>query len=149
MENVITYLLLLSVYEGNMMFHDKYYFQFCFSSDGINEVFHFRLMSHVGTLSLGHPFLQTISLPIFTQNSNLMDNSLGINVVLGHHIATNFCTWHDSIAVMPCAKFYSKKSVYLDTNEKDWSLNQIWILWNLWNRFLAKTVSCDKWKMRY
>ena len=27
------------------------------------------------------------------------------NSITSHHIATNFCTWHDSIAVVSCAKF--------------------------------------------
>ena len=36
-----------------------------------------------------------------------MVNLLCCKSVTGHWIATNFCTWHDSTAVVPCTKFCS------------------------------------------
>ena len=46
-----------------------------------------------------------IALTIFVCNSNLMTISFCYNSIPCHQITTKFCTCHDSIAVMSCAKF--------------------------------------------
>ena len=44
------------------------------------------------------------------------------NSVAGHQIATNFCTCHDSTAVVPCAKFCSDHCIRIEMRA-----NRIWI----------------------
>ena len=48
-----------------------------------------------------------VILMIFHHNSNLTEILFYCNSVPCHQIATNFCTCHDSSAVMACAKFCS------------------------------------------
>ena len=49
-----------------------------------------------------------------------------VNSVVGHNIATKFCTCHDSTAVVPCAKYHSD---HFTTTwmRADWNFNRIWI----------------------
>ena len=52
-----------------------------------------------------HLSLGTISLSFFHRYSNVMDFSFCCNSYSGKQITTNFCTCHDNIAIMACAKF--------------------------------------------
>ena len=48
-----------------------------------------------------------------------MESSSCCNSVVGHQIATIFCTCHDSTAVVPCTKFCSDHSIRLEINESE------------------------------
>ena len=48
------------------------------------------------------------------------------NSVAGHQIATNFCTWHDSTAVVPCTKFYSDHCIRIEVRVER-NFHRIWI----------------------
>ena len=61
----------------------------------------------------------------FARNSNLMENSPCHNSVAGHQIATNFCTCHDSTAVVPCTKLCSDRCVRIEVRVKRNS-HRIW-----------------------
>ena len=54
-----------------------------------------------------------------------MENSPCCNAVTGHQIATNFCTCHDSTAVVPCTKFCSDHCIRIEMRVK-WNFH--WIL---------------------
>ena len=54
-----------------------------------------------------------------------MGTSPCLNSVAGHQIATNFCTCHDSTAVVPCAKFCSDHSIRLEMRVKR-NFHRIW-----------------------
>ena len=70
--------------------------------------------------------LGPVSLTVFTRNSNSMETSPWHNSVAGHQIATNFCTCHDSTAVVPCAKFCSDHCIRIEVRVK-WNFHRIWI----------------------
>ena len=61
----------------------------------------------------------------FARNSNSMETSPCCNSVAGHQIATNFCTCHDSTAVVPCTKFCSDHSIRLEMRVKQ-NFHRIW-----------------------
>ena len=47
-----------------------------------------------------------------------METSPCCNSVTGHQIATNFCTCHDSTAVVPCTKFCSDHCIRIEMRVK-------------------------------
>ena len=63
----------------------------------------------------------------FHHNSNSMEISFSCNSIAGDHITTKFCTRHDSIAVMPCAKFCSDHFIRIWMRGK-WNFHRIWIV---------------------
>ena len=52
----------------------------------------------------------------FSRNSNSMGNLPCCNSITGLKITTNFCTCHDSTAVLPCAKFCCNHGVRIELN---------------------------------
>ena len=62
----------------------------------------------------------------FARNLNLMEISPSCNSVAGHTIETNFCTCHDSTAVVPCTKFCSDRYVRIVVTVKR-NCHRIWI----------------------
>ena len=62
----------------------------------------------------------------FHHNQNLMDISACSHPNLNQGIATKFCTWHDSIAVVSCAKFCSYHAT-MDLITTKWNFYRIWI----------------------
>ena len=74
---------------------------------------------------------QTVSVThcemIFHTNSNSKPNSFCINSLHGYQIATNFCTWHDSYAVVSCAKFCCNHLIKNGMRTK-WNYHRIWIV---------------------
>ena len=61
------------------------------------------------------------------RNSNLMEISCCAHPSCVEVIATKFCTWHDSWAVVPCAKFNSDILPYNEVTVKI-IFHQIWIM---------------------
>ena len=61
------------------------------------------------------------------RNSNPMETSPCHNSVAGHQIATNFCTCHDSTAVVPCTKFCSDHCIRIEVSVKR-NFHRIWIV---------------------
>ena len=55
-----------------------------------------------------------------------MEISPCCNSVTGHQIATNFCTCHDSTAVVPCTKFCSDHYIRIEMRVKR-DFHRIWI----------------------
>ena len=64
---------------------------------------------------------------IFICNSNSMEISPCCNPITDHQIATNFCTYHDSTAVMSCAKFCGDHLVRIVLRAKQ-HFRRIWIV---------------------
>ena len=62
----------------------------------------------------------------FACNSNSMEASPCCNSVVGHQIATMFCTCHDSTAVVPCTKFCSDHCIRIEMKVKR-NFHRIWI----------------------
>ena len=64
---------------------------------------------------------------ILADNSNFMEDSYCCNSINDQQVATNFCTCHDSTAVMACAKICSNHFIrnYISTK---WKFHQIWIV---------------------
>ena len=54
----------------------------------------------------------------FARNSNSMETSPCHNSIAGHQIVTNFCTCHDSTAVVPCTKFRSDHCIIIEVRVK-------------------------------
>ena len=48
-------------------------------------------------------------------------------IVIGHQIATNFCTCHDSTAVVPCTKFCSDHCIRIEVRANR-NFHRIWIV---------------------
>ena len=67
-----------------------------------------------------------VSLTFFDRNSNSMETSPCHNAVVGHQIATNFCTCYDSTAFVPCAKFCSDHCIEIEVRVKR-NFHGIWI----------------------
>ena len=63
---------------------------------------------------------------LFHQNSSLMGNMLCCNSIVSHLIATNFCTCHNSTAVVACAKFCSDHILRIGMRAKQ-NLHRTWI----------------------
>ena len=68
------------------------------------------------------------------RNLNPIKNWNKCNYVIGNHNATQFCTCHDSTAVVLCAKFHSDH-FNIACMRAEWNFHQIWIttenrLWN-------------------
>ena len=55
-----------------------------------------------------------------------METSPCRNSVAGHQITTNFCTCHDSTAVVPCTKFCSDHGIGVEVRVKR-NFHRIWI----------------------
>ena len=55
-----------------------------------------------------------------------MESSPCCNSVTGHQIATNFGTWHDSTAVVPCTNFCSDHCIVIEMRAKR-NFHRIWI----------------------
>ena len=71
-----------------------------------------------------------VSQMVFCSNSNSMETSPCCCSISGHQIATEFCTCHDSTAVVSYAKFC------IDHFEFGWEQNEISITFELcWNFF--------------
>ena len=63
---------------------------------------------------------------LFARNSNSMETSSCCNSAAGDQIATNFCTCHDSTAVVPCTKICSDHRIRIEVRVKQ-NFHQIWI----------------------
>ena len=74
--------------------------------------------------------------PFFFCNSNLIENWFQCNSVVGYVNAIKFSTWHDSTAVMACAKFDSD---HFNTSgmSTEWNFYWIWIAMDPWPTFLC------------
>ena len=62
----------------------------------------------------------------FARNSNSMETSPCCNPVADQQIATNFCTCHDSTAVVPYAKFCGDHCIRIEMRVKQ-NFHRIWI----------------------
>ena len=62
----------------------------------------------------------------FAHNSNSMETLTCHNSVAGHQIATNFCTCHDSTAVVPCTKLCGDHCIRIELIVKR-NFHRIWI----------------------
>ena len=60
------------------------------------------------------------------RKSNSIETSRCRNAVVGHHIATNICTCHDSTAVVPCTKLCSDHGIRVEVRVKR-NFHRIWI----------------------
>ena len=67
-------------------------------------------------------------LPFFMHNPNLMQDWFCVNSLLGNQITTEFCTCHDSKAVMACAKFCSDHCIRIWMISK-WNFYTIELQW--------------------
>ena len=76
-----------------------------------------QFMSSLGPVSLTF---------FFARNSNSMETSPCHNSVAGHHIATNFCTCHDSTTVVPCTKFCNDHCIRIELRVNR-NFHRIWI----------------------
>ena len=56
-----------------------------------------------------------------------MENSFSSNSITDDHIATKFGTCHDSLAVVPCAKYCSDHFISIWMRAK-WNFHHIWIV---------------------
>ena len=74
-----------------------------------------------------------------------MVNSPCCNSVAGHQIATNFCTCHDSTAVVPCTKFCSDHCIRIELRVKR-NFHRIWIAIE---KPLVKRGPDNQWAMHY
>ena len=96
-----------------------------------------------------HGRLVPISLMNFNDNSNFMGDSSIFNSITDYHIATNFCTWHNSIAVVSCAKLCSNHFIRIWIRSK-WNVHYIWIMMqNLlvkWTKRLGKEEVVSLWR---
>ena len=54
-------------------------------------------------------------------------NSCCCNSFAGHKIATNFCKWHDSCAVLSCTTFCSNHCIRIEVRMKR-NFHRIWIV---------------------
>ena len=85
---------------------------------------------------------EPIPLMFFTHNSNLMANPFRHNFILGYQITTNFCTCHNSTAVVTCAKFCCDYfNTYLDESEMNFPMN----LNHYGLKKLSETGPCSTW----
>ena len=84
--------------------------------------------------NLNLPFRGLYHWQLFARNSNSMETLPCCNSIVVHQTATNFCTCHDSTAVLSCAKFCSYGWVKIKVR-----MNQIlhWI-WNVAEITLVK-----------
>ena len=82
---------------------------------------HYGDMWHYGNRRQG-----PVSLTFFDRYSNTMETSPCHNSLAGHQIATNFCTCHDSTAVVPCTKFCSDHGIRIEVGVKR-NFHRIWI----------------------
>ena len=71
-------------------------------------------------------YLRHVSVMLFLSQFKCIGNFVCCNSIPGHHIATNFCTCHDSIAVMSCAKFCSDRFFRILKRAKQ-NFQWIWI----------------------
>ena len=78
------------------------------------QAFYCHLPSH--HLQPSGLIVLTIFVIIFAFNNNTIQLH---NSILGHHIATKFCTCHDSFTVVACAKICGNHLIFL------WKLNYI------------------------
>ena len=69
----------------------------------------------------------TMHQQFFHLNSNSMAITFCSHPNCNKVSAMKFCTWHDSCAVVPCAKFYSHMIPYNRVTLKHEILHQIWI----------------------
>ena len=67
-----------------------------------------------------------VSLTNFCSQSKFDGNLLCYNSVAGHKIAMNFCTRHDSTAVLPFTEFYSHYCIRIEVKVKR-NVHRIWI----------------------
>ena len=78
-------------------------------------------------LCMGNPPRGPSHWRFLTRNSDLITDSFCCISILGHQIATIFCTCHDSTAAVACAKFCSDPSVNIWMRGK-LNLRRIWIM---------------------
>ena len=83
---------------------------------------HFTTVKHFMLWGSGARFTNVF----FAHNSNSMEIWPCHDSVAGHKIATNFCTCHNSIAVVPCTKFCSDHCIRIEVRVKR-NFHQIWI----------------------
>ena len=71
------------------------------------------------------------------------------NSVAGHQIATNFCTCHDSTAVVPCTKFCSDHCIRIEMRVKR-NFHRIWIAMEkpLLKRLVILCKEGRRWKIK-
>ena len=74
-----------------------------------------------------HLMLMSISAGAYSTNNFSIKVWMECKFVLVYWITTNFCTWHDSLAVMPCAKFCSDHLIKIWMRMK-WNFHEICIL---------------------
>ena len=70
--------------------------------------------------------LGPVSLTFFCPQFKFDETSSCCNSVAGHQIATNFCTCHDSTAVVPCTKVCSDLCIRIEVRVKR-NFHRIWI----------------------
>ena len=87
-----------------------------------------------------------VSLTFFARNSNSMETLPCHNAVAGHQIATNFCTCHDSTAVVPCAKFCSDHCIRIEVRVKRNFHRKFELQWKkrYWNGTQSHIQDLDK-----
>ena len=63
---------------------------------------------------------------VFARHTNLMEISPYCNSIVGHQIATTFCTYHDGTYVVPCTNFCSDHCFKIEVRVKR-NFHRIWI----------------------
>ena len=86
----------------------------------------YTFMPHAKSIRSYFADLGPVSLTVFSRNYNSMETSPCHNSIAGHQIATNFCTCHDSTAVVPCTKFCSNHCIRIEVRVKR-NFHRVWI----------------------
>ena len=89
--------------------------------------------------------LGPVSLTIFARNLNSMKVTRWCNSTTGHQIATNFCTYHDSTAVVLCTKYWSDHCVRI----RKTVMRNFHRIWNAMDKPLLKRAPCPLKSTRY
>ena len=105
------------------VFGYKLYYRKCLISFSRNK---FWCLDTIGVGSFVCQNRGPFHLRFFARNSNSMETSPCSNSITGHQIATNFCTCHDSTAVVPCTKFCSDHCIGIEMRPKR-NFHRIWI----------------------
>ena len=92
----------------------------------VNCICTYSWASHCSTVRF--VIVEPVSLTVFfARNSNSMEITPWYNSAAGHQIATNFCTCHDSTAVVPCPKFPGDHCIWIEVRVKR-NFLRIWIV---------------------
>ena len=76
----------------------------------------------------------------FACNSNSMKISPSCNSITADPVPTNFCTYHDSTAVMSCAKFLSDHFIRIEVRVKKSIIDKMLVKWALVPRLYHQCV---------